>query len=118
MRMTIYFITPFPQLVKAVLGESILRRAEEKQLVSYNIVDLRQFGEGKYRQIDDYPFTKTVENIDDFISALDEMSTIKPNSTEVNDWLSINRWEDRVDKMFSMIDSTPESDIRILEALS
>lgn len=69
-------------------------------------------------QIDDYPFTKTVENIDDFISALDEMSTIKPNSTEVNNWLSINRWEDRVDKMFSMIDSTPESDIRILEALS
>ncbi len=77
MRMTIYFITPFPQLVKAVLGESILRRAEEKQLVSYNIVDLRQFGEGKYRQIDDYPFgggTGMVMMPEPLIKAMDWVS--------------------------------------------
>jgi len=52
----IFFITPFPNVVKAVLGESILRRAEENGFVQYQVLDLRDFAEGKYRQIDDYPF--------------------------------------------------------------
>ena len=52
----IFMVTPFPQMVEAVIGESILRRAETKGFVRYRVIDLRDFAEGKYRQVDDYPF--------------------------------------------------------------
>ncbi|MBH31883.1 MAG: tRNA (guanosine(37)-N1)-methyltransferase TrmD [Candidatus Marinimicrobia bacterium] len=54
--MQVFIITPFPAIPEAVIGESILRRAGEKGIVDYHIIDLREFAEGKYRQIDDYPF--------------------------------------------------------------
>ena len=52
----IFIITPFPAIPEAVIGESILRRAGEKEIVDYHMIDLREFTEGKHRQIDDYPF--------------------------------------------------------------
>ncbi|MAG21458.1 MAG: tRNA (guanosine(37)-N1)-methyltransferase TrmD [Candidatus Marinimicrobia bacterium] len=52
----IYILTPFPKMVEAIIGESILRRAGEKGIVAYHTVDIREYTEGKYRQIDDYPF--------------------------------------------------------------
>ena len=54
--MQIFVITPFPAIPEAVTGESILRRASEKEIVDYHMIDLREFTEGKHRQIDDYPF--------------------------------------------------------------
>ena len=54
--MHIFIITPFPAIPEAVIGESILRRASEKEIVDYHMIDLREFTEGKHRQIDDYPF--------------------------------------------------------------
>ena len=54
--MQIFVITPFPAIPEAVIGESILRRASEKEIVDYHVIDLREFTEGKHRQIDDYPF--------------------------------------------------------------
>ena len=54
--MQIFVITPFPAIPEAVTGESILRRAGEKEIVDYHMIDLREFTEGKHRQIDDYPF--------------------------------------------------------------
>ena len=52
----IFIIPPFPAIPEAVIGESILRRASEKEIVDYHVIDLREFTEGKHRQIDDYPF--------------------------------------------------------------
>ena len=54
--MQIFVITPFPAIPEAVIGESILRRAGEKEIVDYHMIDLREFTKGKHRQIDDYPF--------------------------------------------------------------
>ena len=54
--MQIFIITPFPAIPEAVIGESILRRASEKEIVDYHMIDLREFTEGKHCQIDDYPF--------------------------------------------------------------
>ena len=54
--MQIFVITPFPAIPEAVIGESILRRASEKEIVDYHMIDLWEFTEGKHRQIDDYPF--------------------------------------------------------------
>ena len=67
-------------------------------------------------QIDDYPYTTTVENVEDFIEALDEMSTVRPNMNEVNSWLNENCWENRVATMIQLVEDTPTSEIRLLEA--
>lgn len=38
------------------LTESILKRAQEEKILEINFHDLRQFGAGKYKQIDDRPY--------------------------------------------------------------
>ncbi len=38
------------------LSESIIARAQEKGLVEIEIVDLREWGIGKHRQVDDTPY--------------------------------------------------------------
>lgn len=45
-----------PGLLEGPFSHSILARAEEKQLLKVRVTDLRTFGSGGYRQIDDYAF--------------------------------------------------------------
>ncbi len=49
-------ITLFPAMLEGPLSESILKRAREAQLISVFIHDLREWAEGKHRQVDDAPF--------------------------------------------------------------
>ncbi len=49
-------LTLFPEMFTGVLGNSILKKAAEKKLVSYNIVDFRDFSENKHQRVDDYPY--------------------------------------------------------------
>ncbi|MCT8139802.1 tRNA (guanosine(37)-N1)-methyltransferase TrmD [Anaerobacillus sp. CMMVII] len=49
-------LTLFPEMFTGVLGNSILKKAEEKNLVSYNVVDFRQYSEDKHNRVDDYPY--------------------------------------------------------------
>jgi len=48
-------ITLFPELVTVPMGTSIMRRAQEKQAIQLGVHDLRPFGLGKHRQVDDTP---------------------------------------------------------------
>jgi len=43
-------------VVRAYLGISILKIAAEKGLVTFEVRDIRDFAEGKHRQVDDRPF--------------------------------------------------------------
>lgn len=52
----IAIITPVPDMVNTIIEQSMLRKATEENVAEYNIVDLREFGKGNYRQIDDTPF--------------------------------------------------------------
>lgn len=52
----IYIITLFPEMFDGVLGSSMLWKASDKQIVSYECIDLRQFGLGPRRQVDDTPY--------------------------------------------------------------
>jgi len=54
--MRIDVITLFPGMFQGPLSESILRRAQDDKLVEVNFHDLRQFGLGEYRQVDDKPY--------------------------------------------------------------
>jgi len=49
-------ITPVPDVIDTLIQNSILRKAVEKNVVEFHIVNLRDFGKGSYRQIDDKPF--------------------------------------------------------------
>lgn len=54
--MKITIITLFPELILNYLSTSIMGRAKAKGLVEYQIVDVREFGKGKHRSVDDRPF--------------------------------------------------------------
>ena len=49
-------ITPVPELVNTVIQETIIRKSVENEIAEINIVNLRNFTKGKYRQVDDEPY--------------------------------------------------------------
>lgn len=54
--MRIDLISCVPDLMTSFLNHSILKRAQEKELLEVYVHDLREFGKGNYRQIDDYQY--------------------------------------------------------------
>jgi tRNA (guanine37-N1)-methyltransferase len=54
--MHITIITALPELIESPLGHSILKRAQVKELLSVEVIDLRKYGIGPYRQLDDYQY--------------------------------------------------------------
>ncbi|MBA4536203.1 tRNA (guanosine(37)-N1)-methyltransferase TrmD [Bacillus aquiflavi] len=54
--MKIDILTLFPQMFSGVLGESILKKASEKQIVKYNLVNFRDYADNKHGTVDDYPY--------------------------------------------------------------
>jgi tRNA (guanine37-N1)-methyltransferase len=49
-------ITLFPEMFDGVIGSSILARAQEKGLIEIEFVNLRDFGIGPRKQVDDTPY--------------------------------------------------------------
>lgn len=49
-------ITLFPDLVRPVLGQSILRRAQEKGLLEARVHNLRDYADGRHLVADDAPY--------------------------------------------------------------
>lgn len=54
--MRIDIISAVPQLLESPLNESLILRAREKNIVEIVVHNLRDYGLGKYHQIDDEPF--------------------------------------------------------------
>ncbi|OGE29558.1 tRNA (guanosine(37)-N1)-methyltransferase TrmD [Candidatus Daviesbacteria bacterium RIFCSPHIGHO2_01_FULL_40_11] len=54
--MKLSIITLFPEVFHPILNSSILKRAQEKGLVNFKLINLRDFGEGKHQQVDDRPY--------------------------------------------------------------
>ncbi|MFZ1516248.1 MAG: tRNA (guanosine(37)-N1)-methyltransferase TrmD [Saprospiraceae bacterium] len=54
--MRIDIITVLPELLRSPFEHSILKRAKEKGLLEVHLHDLRAFGIGAYKQVDDYAF--------------------------------------------------------------
>jgi len=49
-------VTLLPELIRSPFEASILKRAQTKGLVEVHLHDLREFGSGKHKQVDDYAF--------------------------------------------------------------
>lgn len=54
--MKIQILTIFPDVCKSVFSESILMRAQEKNLASLEAVDLRKWTKDRHRTVDDAPY--------------------------------------------------------------
>jgi|SRR6478736_4329684 len=74
--MHIDIITCLPRLIESPFSDSILKRAQEKGLVTVKIHDLRPYSTNKHKAVDDYAFgggagmVMMIEPIDLCISAL------------------------------------------------
>ncbi len=54
MRITI--VTLFPEIFPPILNSSILGRAQKKELLEFEFVNLRDFGQGPHKTVDDKPY--------------------------------------------------------------
>ena len=50
------FVSIFPQMFDAYFGESIIKRAAAKRLLTIRALDLRAWAVGKHRKVDDKPY--------------------------------------------------------------
>lgn len=54
--MKIDYLTLFPEMFDGVLNHSILKRAQDKNIIEVNTVNFRDYAENKHNQVDDYPY--------------------------------------------------------------
>jgi tRNA (guanine37-N1)-methyltransferase len=82
--MKIDVLSLFPEMFSGVFNHSILKKAQEKNAVYFNVVDFREHTENKHRNVDDYPYgggagmVLTPQPLFDAVSSLTEGAEIKP----------------------------------------
>ncbi|WP_142383407.1 tRNA (guanosine(37)-N1)-methyltransferase TrmD [Bacillus sp. V3-13] len=54
--MKIDVLSLFPEMFSGVFGHSILKKAQEKNAVSFNVVNFREYADNKHKTVDDYPY--------------------------------------------------------------
>jgi len=54
--MIISILTLFPECFESPLKASIIKRAQEKELVKFNVLNIRDFAQDKHKTTDDRPF--------------------------------------------------------------
>ncbi|QKY69013.1 tRNA (guanosine(37)-N1)-methyltransferase TrmD [Lentibacillus sp. CBA3610] len=54
--MHIDVLTLFPEMISGMFDASILKKAHEKEKLSYNLVNFRDYSENKHMKVDDYPY--------------------------------------------------------------
>lgn len=54
--MKFHFLTIFPEMISSYIGESILKRAGEKKLISFEVKNIREYSKDKHRKTDDRPY--------------------------------------------------------------
>ncbi len=76
--MNIFFITPFPNTVKSFMESSMIKKAVDKGLVNYKILNLFDYAKPPHHNIDDYPFgggTGMVMKPEPIFNAYDDLKT-------------------------------------------
>ncbi len=81
--MKISIITLFPQMFQGPFDYSIIKRARDRKLIEINFIDIRNFGIGKHKIVDDKPYgggVGMILKIDVLHKALEQ--TINKNLTK------------------------------------
>lgn len=54
--MKINVMTLFPEIFNSYIGESMMKKAVDNNILAVNIYNIRDFSENKHKKVDDYPF--------------------------------------------------------------
>ncbi|SER61754.1 tRNA (guanosine(37)-N1)-methyltransferase TrmD [Salipaludibacillus aurantiacus] len=54
--MKISILTLFPEMFQGLFSHSILKQAQEKNVVTYDVVNFRDYTEDRHNRVDDYPY--------------------------------------------------------------
>ncbi len=80
--MTITILTLFPEMFAGPFDHSIVKRAKEKGLIEINFVNIRDFGEGKHKIVDDTEYGGGIGmlmRVDIIHKAIEHAKTLKPS---------------------------------------
>lgn len=94
--MKISVLTLFPQMFNGPFDYSIVRRAKDAKLLEINFVDIRNFGIGKHKMVDDKPYGGghgMVLKVDVLKSAIDKVTDKKLSNTEQKIFLTSAKGE-------------------------
>lgn len=75
--MKINILSIFPSLFKTFLETGIIGRANEKGIITFNLVDIRDFSSDSYGTVDDYPYgggAGMVMKVDPIFKALESLN--------------------------------------------
>ena len=96
----VFVITPTPEIITSVMQNSIVIKAKNNNLVDFEIINLRDYSDKKYKKVDDNPYgggagmVMLIEPIDKCISKLkserdyDEIIYMTPDGSKLNQSLS------------------------------
>lgn len=82
--MKMYILTLFPEMFTGVFQQSILKLAQDKGLVQYELINFRDFSKDKHKRVDDYPYgggagmILTPQPIFDAVEAVKEQCKTSP----------------------------------------
>jgi tRNA (guanine37-N1)-methyltransferase len=84
--MKIQVITLFPEMFEGVLGSSMLWKASKNQLVEYGLINLRDFGQGTRKTVDDTPYgggDGMLLKVEPLVAAIEKAQTSNPNAKKI-----------------------------------
>lgn len=82
--MHIDILTLFPEMYKGILDTSILKRAQEREKFTYELINFREYTENKHSKVDDYPYgggagmVLTPQPLFDAVQSITEKKKTKP----------------------------------------
>ena len=79
--MKITILTLFPEMFESFLNNSIIKRAQAKNLVTFELVNIRDYTKHKNHRVDDYPTGGGAGLIMQCQPVLDALESVKSNSS-------------------------------------
>ncbi len=82
--MHIDILTLFPEMLEGIFEASILKKAQEKESFTYQLINFRDYTENKHKKVDDYPYgggagmVLTPQPVFDAVDAIQEKANKKP----------------------------------------
>jgi len=84
--MNIQIITLFPEMFTGVLGNSMLWKAADRGIVEYSFLNLRDFGLGPRKTVDDTPYgggDGMLLRVDILVAAVEAAKAVDPGATVI-----------------------------------
>lgn len=106
--MRIDIITLLPELLRSPFEHSIMKRAQDKGLLQVHTHDLREFGLGRHRQVDDYQFgggAGMVMMIEPLVACIESLQAERTYDEVIYLTPDGQRYEQRLANRLSMYDN-------------